>query len=190
MYAAELDEQTEAQISSWIDAIVQAGLPCLVAIAKRNQRKGPQGYVSETIVGFVHLEEHAGLSSMYRYTFELALYVHPGYVRQGVGKCLLDQMMYMANTGYNKKGGYEWVNEFQYLKNGKRRSIKTILASVHFERGGDIDWVAEYLSEFGFRKAGRFSQIGYKVGKVVDQILFQLQTTEVIDPNSTPMVQS
>lgn len=127
---------------------------------------------------------------MYRYTFELALYVHPGYIRQGVGKCLLDQLMYLSHTGYNKKGGFEWVNEFEYLKNGKNRVIKTILVGVHHGRGDDAHWVAEYLGEFGFRKAGRFSHVGYKVGKVIDTIWFQVQTSEVIDLNNAPMIQA
>ncbi|KAJ4991853.1 hypothetical protein SVAN01_02703 [Stagonosporopsis vannaccii] len=190
VHAAETDEQTEAQISSWIDGIVRAGLPCLVAIAKRNQRKVPQGYVSETVIGFIHLEEYAGLSSMYRYTFELALYVHPGYIRQGVGKCLLDQLMYLSHTGYDKKGGFEYVNEFEYLKNGKHRTIKTILAGAHYERGAEIEWIADYLGEFGFRKAGRFSYAGYKIGQVIDKTWFQVQTSEVIDAKGSPAIQA
>lgn len=126
---------------------------------------------------------------MYRYTFELEIYVHPGYIRQGVGQCLLDRMMYMTNTGYNAKGGYDWVNDFEYLKNGKTRVVKTILTTLHYERGEDVEWATSYLGSFGFKKAGRFSQIGHKLDKVVDKVIFQLQTTEVIDPKSIPMVQ-
>ncbi|KZM20448.1 N-acetyltransferase [Ascochyta rabiei] len=189
VHADELDELTEASIRGRIDDVVQANLPFLVAVAKRNKRKGPQGYVSETIVGYVQLDDYVNQSSMYRYTFELELYVHPGYVRQGIGKCLLDRIVYMANTGYKTRGGYEWVNEFEYLKNGKGRVVKTILASLHFERGDEIEWAAKYLGDFGFRKAGRFKHVGYKDGKVVDKVMFQLQTTEVIDPKSIPMVQ-
>jgi len=146
--------------------------------------------VNEAVVGFVHLEEYACLSSMYRYTFELALYVHPGYIRQGVGKCLLDQLMYLSHTGYSKKGGFEWVNDFEYLKSGKRRTIKTILASTHFEHGEDVEWMADYLGEFGFRKAGRFSHVGYKVGKVIDKTWFQVQTSEVIEAGGVPAAQA
>lgn len=189
VHAAELEEQTEAQIRSWIDGIIQAGLPCLVAVSKRNQRKGPQGYVTETIVGFTYLTELADSNGMYRFTFELEVYVHPGYIHQGIGKCLLDQMMYMSNTGYNKRGGYEWVNDFEYLKNGKSHTIKTILTNVHYERGENAEWATSYLGDFGFKKAGRISQIGHKAGKVVDKVIFQLQTTEVIDPLSIPMIQ-
>ena len=189
VHACELEEQTETQIRGRIDDIVQKGLPCLVAVAKRNQRKGPQGYASETIVGFVHLDDDVGQSTMHRFTFELEMYVHPGYIRQGIGKCLLDQMMYMANTGYNKKGGFEWVNDFEYLKSGSSRTIKTILVSVHYERGDDVEWTTSYLGDFGFKKAGRFAQVGHKIGKVVDKVMFQTQTTEVINPNSIPMAQ-
>ena len=188
--AEELDAQTEAEIRCWIDDVVQAGLPCLVAVGKRNQRKGLQGYASETIVGFVHLSDHAGRTTMCRFTFDLAVYVHPGYIRQGIGKCLLDRLMYIVNTGYTVRSGYEWVNEFEYLKHGMSRTIKTILVPLHYERGEDVEWATSYLGDFGFRKAGRFSQIGHKHNKVVDKVMFQLQTTEVIDPGSTLMMQA
>ncbi|KAJ8105875.1 hypothetical protein OPT61_g9916 [Boeremia exigua] len=188
--ATELEEQTEAQIRTWIDDLVQANLPCLVAVAKRNQRKNPQGYVNDTIVGFIHLEEYAAPPSMYRFTFELALYVHPGYIRQGVGRCLLDQMMDMVNTGYKKKGGFEWVHEVEYLKNGKSRTVKTIVVDYHYERGSDVAWLTSYLGDFGFTRAGRFAQIGHKIGKVVDKVVYQVNTTEVIDPNTIPMIQA
>lgn len=127
---------------------------------------------------------------MHRYAFELALYVHPGYIRQGVGKCLLDQLMDLANTGYKKKGGYEYVNNFEYLKAGKTRVVKTIVVNVHHERGDDVHWATAYLGACGFSKAGRFSQIGHKIGKVVDMVSFQVQTTELVDPNSIPMLES
>lgn len=189
MHAHELEECSEATVRQRIDDIIQRGLPCLVAIAKRNQRKNLRGYVSETVVGYIHLDDDVGQSSMYRFTFELELYVHPGYIRQGIGRCLLDQLLNIANTGYNAKGGYEWVNEFEYLKNGKTRVMKTILVTLHYERGDEVEWATGYLGDFGFKKAGRLAQIGHKGGKVVDKVIFQLQTTEVIDPKSIPMVQ-
>lgn len=192
MHASELEEQTETQIRVWIDNIVQSGLPCLVAVSKRNQRKGPQAYVMEPIVGFTYLSDLADSSGMYRFTFELETYVHPGYLQQGIGKCLLDQIMFMSHTEYHKRGGYEYNSESEYLKNGHSRTIKTILANVHYERGYDkeTEWVTSYLGDFGFRKAGRLSQVGYKAGKVVDKLLFQLQTTEIIDPMSIPTMPS
>lgn len=169
-------------------------MPCLVAVSKRNQRKGPQGavagYVTEAIVGFACLTELADASAMYRFTFDLEVYIHPGYIHQGIGKCLLDQMTHLSNTGYMQRGGYEWVNDFEYLKNGTTPTIKTILANVHYERGENPDWATSYLGNFGFRKAGHLSQIGHKAGKVVDKLIFQLHTTEIIDPLSIPKIQA
>ncbi|KAJ4376762.1 hypothetical protein N0V86_006879 [Didymella sp. IMI 355093] len=189
VHASELEEQTQAQIRVWIDGIVQAGLPCLVAVSKHNQRKAHQGYVTEAIVGFAYLSELADSSGMYRFSFELEVYVHPGWIHKGIGRCLLDQMMYMSNTGYHRRGGYEYISESEYLKNGHSRTIKTILANVHYERGEDVEWATSYLGDFGFKRAGRFSQIGHKAGKVVDKLVFQLHTTEIIDPLSIPVVQ-
>ncbi|KAF3043549.1 hypothetical protein E8E11_005770 [Didymella keratinophila] len=192
VHACELEEQTEAQIRVWIDGIVQSGLPCIVAVSRRNQRKGLQGYVMEPIVGFTYLSDLADSSGMYRFSYELETYVHPGYLQQGIGKCLLDQIVFMCNTGYHQRGGYQYVCESQYLKNGHSRTIKTILANVHYEKGKDeeTEWVTNYLGDFGFKKVGRLSQVGHKAGKVVNKIIFQMHTTEVIDPRSIPTMPS
>lgn len=188
VHASELEEQTEAQIRIFIDGIVQSGLPCLVAVSKRNQRKGPQGYVTEKIVGFTYLTDLADTTGMYRFTFELEVYVHPGFLRQGVGKCLLDQMAHTCNTAYVKRGGYEYIAAYEYFKTGHSRTIKTILANAHYEKGDDVEWATNYMGDFGFKRAGRLSQIGHKAGKVVDKVMFQMHTSEVVDPHSIPAV--
>lgn len=173
----------------FVDSIIQSGLPCLVAISKR---KGLQGFVKEPIVGFRYLTELADPNGIYRYSFQLATYVHPDYLQQSIGRCLLDQVVFMCNTGYHQRGGYEYRNESEYLKSGHSRTIKTILANYHYERGygKEAEWMASYLGEYGFKKAGRLSQFGHKAGKVVDKLFFQLQTTEIIDPASIPITSS
>ncbi|KAF3033256.1 hypothetical protein E8E12_003043 [Didymella heteroderae] len=191
VHASELEEQTEGQIRVWIDGIVRSGLPCLVAVSKRSQRRGRQGYVMEPIVGFTCLSEFADSSSIFRFSFELETYVHPGYLQQGIGKCLLDQIVFMCNTGYQQRGGYQYAGEYEYLKTGHSRTIKTVVANVHYEKGKEeeTEWATSYLGDFGFKKAGRLSQIGHKAGKVISKIIFQMHTTEVIDPLSIPTIQ-
>jgi L-amino acid N-acyltransferase YncA len=133
IFANEFECRTESQIAARIDAIIAAGLPYLVAIARGNQPRGPQHYVSERIVGYAALDDYCDQSSMYRYTFELELYVHPGYLSQNIASCLLDRLLEMADTSYNAHGGYDYKNDSNYLKTGPRRVIKTIMLTVHME---------------------------------------------------------
>jgi GNAT superfamily N-acetyltransferase len=183
--------RTDQQIGKRISETIEAGLPCLVAIARGNQPKTPQGYVSEKIVGYISLDDYCDQSSMYRYTFELELYVHPGYLCQNIAKCLLDRLLEIANTGYNACGGYEYRNESQYLKTGPSRVIKTIVLTVHKEHGEPYEKaekIEKYLRPFGFRPAGHIPQIGYKLNKVVDMYLFRHITSETINPSVNPTV--
>ncbi|KAF1844140.1 uncharacterized protein K460DRAFT_317343 [Cucurbitaria berberidis CBS 394.84] len=185
--ANEFDGRTEAQIRDRINGITEAGLPYLVAIARGNQPRGG-GYIREKIVGYINLDDYCDQSSMYRFTFEMELFVHPGYLMKGIAKCLLDRLLEMANTGYNARGGYEYVNEFDYLKTGPSRVIKTILLNVHHQHGADIQWATDYLSAFKFVRAGRISQVGFKKDQIVDVSIYQHHTTETINPGSIPTV--
>ncbi|CAO2652355.1 Nn.00g006380.m01.CDS01 [Neocucurbitaria sp. VM-36] len=186
--ANEFDARSEAQMRDRINDITRENLPYLVAVAKGNHPKGTPGYVSEKIVGYINLDDYCDQSSMYRFTFEMEVYVHPGFVNQGIAKCLLDRLLEMANTGYNARGGYEYVNEYEYLKTGPSRVIKTILLNVHHQHGADVQWATDFLSAFKFVRAGRLSHVGFKKDQIVDISIYQHHTTETINPSSIPTV--
>ncbi|KAH8731648.1 hypothetical protein GQ44DRAFT_755720 [Phaeosphaeriaceae sp. PMI808] len=190
IHANEFKARTEEHIRNRIDTTIKAGLPFLVAIARGNRPRGPKGYVSDRVVGYISLDEYCGPSSMYRYTFDMDLYVHPGYVCHKIAKCLLDKLLEMCNTGYNARGGYEYRNEYEYLKYGPTRVIKTIMLTVHIENGEKDTTTYEYLKPFGFSRGGHIRKIAYKFGKVVDACFFSHETTETINPNSVPNLPS
>lgn len=160
----------------------------MVAVARGNRPRDGVGYISEKIVGYINLDDYCDRSSMYRFTFEMELFVHPGFTGKGIAKCLLDRLLDFSNTGYNTKGGYEYVNEFEYLKLGPSRVIKTILLNVHHEHSANIQWATDYLSAFKFVRAGHISQVGFKKDQAVDISIYQHHTTETIDPSSIPTV--
>ncbi|KAF2124698.1 hypothetical protein P153DRAFT_349850 [Dothidotthia symphoricarpi CBS 119687] len=185
IHATEFDARTEQHIRDRVDTIVQAGLPFLVAIAKGNKPKGPRGYVSEKIIGYINLDDYCDRSSLYRFCFELEMYVHPGYTCQGVARCLLDRLLEMVNTGYNARGGYEYINDYDYLKTGPSRVVKTILINILHARKELPPW-AKVLEMFKFVRCGHISQAGFKHDQVVDLSIFQHHTTEHIDPKGVP----
>ncbi|KAF1942927.1 hypothetical protein EJ02DRAFT_344468 [Clathrospora elynae] len=188
IYAIEFDGRTETQIRDRINDSVHAGLPYLVAISKANPSKLSPGYVNEKIVGYVSLDDYCDQSSMYRFTFEMELFVHPGFLRQGVGSCLLDRVLEMANTGYNARGGYEYINKFDYLKTGPARVIKTIVLNVHHKSGEDPEWQMKFLKAFKFTRKGALTQMGFKKEQAIDVAIFQHHTSEVIDQKGKPTV--
>ncbi|KAL5115691.1 hypothetical protein ACEQ8H_006403 [Pleosporales sp. CAS-2024a] len=186
IHARDFEPRSAREMADHVDGIIKAGLPFLVAVARGTQPRGHQGFVSERIVGYAALDDLAGQSTMYRYTFQLDLFVHPGYVRQKVASCLLDKLLEMVNTGYKERGGYEYMNHFEYLKTGPSRVVKVIMLSVHIVQGEHDKSATEFLKTFKFIRSGHVPGIGYKLGKVVDVHYYRHVTTESVDPCSTP----
>ena len=115
----------------------------------------------------------------------MELYIHAGFLEKNIAKCLLDRLLEMVNTGYNALGGYEYRNEFEYLKNGPTRVIKTILLNVHHD-SKDVPWQTKFLSTFKFIRAGHISRVGYKKNRVVDVSIYQHHTSEEINAAGLP----
>jgi GNAT superfamily N-acetyltransferase len=179
-----------AQIAQRVHDITSAGLPYLVAVSKSKQSRADPGFVNEKIVGYINLDDYCDRSTLFRFTFEMELFVHPGYVSKGIGKCLVDRLLEMVDTSYRARGGYEYVNNFEYLKTGPSRVVKTILLNVHHENGEDLDagWKGKFLSTCKFVRAGRLPKVGHKHNKVVDISIFAHHTKEDIDPSARPTV--
>ncbi|CBX94205.1 hypothetical protein IAQ61_005326, partial [Plenodomus lingam] len=188
IFANEFDGRREDQIRRRVDDVTRAGLPFLVAIVKGQQAHDPAGHVSEKIVGFISLDDFVDQSSMFRFTFDMELYVHPGFVQKRIAKCLLDKLLEITDTTYKPREGYDYRNDSEYLKTGHGRVIKTILLNVHHESGEDFEWQTKFLNDFGFVRCGRMPGIGYKLGQVVDVSIFSYHTSEVINASGKPSV--
>ncbi|KAF2683761.1 hypothetical protein K458DRAFT_368159 [Lentithecium fluviatile CBS 122367] len=185
--APEFNPRRIDHIVQRIDDVTSEKLPYIVAIAKGNQPRSSDHFVTERIVGFASIEDFCDKGSVYRFTFELELYVHPGYVRKGIAKCLLDRLLSTVSTGYQLKGGYEWINRGEYLKGDAGRVVKTINVSVPHEETDDMVWVSKFLKEFKFNKSGHLKRMGAKKGKIVDVTIYQHTTSEIIDPSVPPV---
>lgn len=190
IYAPEFDKRSDAIIRNRINDDIEAGLPYLVAVARANRPRGQQGFVSEKIVGFASLTEWHSQGSIYRHTFGLEIYVHPGYTSQNIASCLLDKLLDMVNTGYAAREGYEYRNDFEYLKMGPGRYVKTIILEVFKQHCEQPDDTSKFLEQFGFHCAGHIPHMGFKLGMDIDMYMYRHTTTEVIDPNARPAIAS
>lgn len=148
-----------------MNSTYQANLPFIVAIARGQPLQVPgQKFVSECVVGYASLDEYIHRGSIYRYTFDMDLYVHPEYQHGNVANCLLDRMLHLVSNSYMSKGGYDWVNDGDYLNTGKMRIVKVINLSVPHVEGANMEWMGNFLKKFEFRKAGHLMRVGYKAG--------------------------
>lgn len=162
----------------------------MVAISKSNRSRVTPGYVHEKVVGYINLDDYCGQASLFRYTFQMELFVHPGFVCKGIGKCLMDRLLEIVDTSYRVRGGYEYINNYEYLKTGPSRVVKTILLNVHHEHGEDAEreWQGRFLTECKFTRVGRLPKVGYKLGKEVDVAIYAHHTKEDINATARPTV--
>ncbi|KAL6157371.1 hypothetical protein ACJBU6_04926 [Exserohilum turcicum] len=190
IYTHEFDVRTDAQIRQRVNDITSAGHPYLVAISKSNRSRVTPGYVHEKVVGYINLDDYCGQASLFRYTFQMELFVHPGFVCKGIGKCLMDRLLEIVDTSYRVRGGYEYINNYEYLKTGPSRVVKTILLNVHHEHGEDAEreWQGRFLTECKFTRVGRLPKVGYKLGKEVDVAIYAHHTKEDINATARPTV--
>lgn len=168
----EFLERTRAQMRERVNSCKESGLPWIVAIERGSDAQyivRQQNYTKEEkVVGFACLDDYFDIGSMYRFTYELELFVHSEYLRRGVGKCLLDRLLYLVDTGYKVHGGPDWFFRNEYLQYGATRMIKTINCSIPHENGDDteMEWLTPLFKFFGFRKSGHLHNMGVKNGKM------------------------
>jgi L-amino acid N-acyltransferase YncA len=99
--------------------------------------------------------------SMYRYTFDLEIYVHHEYLRQGIGSCLIDHMLSLADPMYVSRGGYEYGK----APTGHGKVVKKINFGYRYDadKTDKAELVCEVFKNFKFRKAGHLKGVGVKL---------------------------
>ena len=173
--ASERNELTVAQWRARWQATMDDGYVFLVAVIMHG--KQPPGnvpdrnrrHLNETVVGFAFAEDYGDEAGLYRYTCELQFWVHHSYARVGVGKTLVDRMLYSMDPEYPARLGTPFVggeDELKY-KYGGYKIIKKILIHIPFLADDDstFKWQAQWLMGFNFSHDCTLPDIGYKFGK-------------------------
>lgn len=150
---------------------------CIVAVEKTNGWKKSGGArggptllsMEEKIVGFAMADDFTASDSMYRYTAEMELFVHPEYVRKGVGSALLDRMVFLLDLDHKISTSADWREKTVDLVNpGSIRYTKNITMSIPFvfeEDDERMRWIEAWLNSFGFHKKGEWDRVGLKLNK-------------------------
>jgi L-amino acid N-acyltransferase YncA len=170
--------RTTAEMRFCLDNSTTFSLPTIVAVEKTNSKKRHDRYIpdlqatQEKIVGFAFADDWQSMDSMYRYAVELEVYVHVDYHGKGVGKSLVDRMMFLLDPSYTSRDAVEWRLEendpltLRYA--GGARVIGTVFALVDFasDDRSRIIWINRWLEQFGFTKKCELDDAGYKLGKM------------------------
>lgn len=189
IHTCELDATDENEWRDRLTSIDEEKLAFLVAVSKSS--KGQRGHEGptrggrhgrgrgaggnqnrphvkfhENVLGFAFAEDYAGLNTIYQFTAELQLFVHPEHYRVGIGKTLMDRMIPSLDPMYMSRGGTDFIadNRIMYEVGGKR-DIRKVIINIGYHTGEDKDfkWQKNWLQEnWEFEHVGTLSNIGVK----------------------------
>ncbi|KAH7044634.1 hypothetical protein B0J12DRAFT_184428 [Macrophomina phaseolina] len=183
----EVEQMTPAMLSQRIASETMDGMPWLVACQKG--KKGGRGYTNGTdalILGFACASDYHGRRSMYGFTAEAEVYVHPNYLRQKVGSCLMDRLLHVLDPSHYALDGYQFIGNGPLSEQGGVRVIGSSVMNVPFNKKDpeDLKGVTKFLNKFGFKKEAELPNLGVKQEKYVSLGIFRYYTGNTIDPRS------
>jgi L-amino acid N-acyltransferase YncA len=131
----EIEPPSHDEMARRRSDLFEKGFPYLVA-----ERDG-------AVVGYAHVGPYRARPA-YRHTIENSVYVHPGYVRQGLGRLLMGTLLSECAT----------------------KDFRQIIAVI-----GDSANVASIRlhEELGFRRVGTLQSVGFKFQRWLDTVLMQ-----------------
>ncbi|KAF2143431.1 uncharacterized protein K452DRAFT_357742 [Aplosporella prunicola CBS 121167] len=183
IHSSEMSERSHADIANRLSEVTNANLPFIVACAK-GKRRGGRG--QDRILGFALADDYEGINSMYRYTAQAEVFVHHDFFKSKVGSCLMDKLLYLLDADYNLRGGYQFVGAGSNLNNGGTRVIGKVLMCFPYDARdkSELEWMTKWLGKFRFKRAGELTDVGMKLGKMVNLAMFQYRTGTSLDPIS------
>lgn len=115
-----------------------------------NEKENNPMYVYEEngeVAGFATFKRFVP-NEGYKYSMEHSVYVAPKHQGKGIGKRLMEKI----------------------IEEAKKRNVRTLIAVIDSENIASI----KLHEQFGFRLAGRLKNVGYKFGKWLDIVYYQL----------------
>lgn len=163
-------------------------LPFVVAILKGKKdvpRDFYTGVKGEQVVGFALATGFTAADYVEHIAAELEIYVHHKFLRQGIGRCLLDRLMCATDRGYMERGGYPFhcdpAERHWYEVGGARDLHKLMFVARHHSRPKkdhpeEVDvttWMKKWLVEdWDFEQEACLKQTGAKNGRFLDVTYF------------------
>jgi phosphinothricin acetyltransferase len=92
----------------------------------------------------------------YKYTVEHSIYVHVNFRRRGIGKLLLEEIIFAA----------------------RQQKYHVLIGAIDSRNAASV----ELHKRFGFRHVGTLPQVGFKFGRWLDLDLYQLTLETPVQP--------
>lgn len=150
---------------------VQSGaLPMIVAVESIGKKSRHGNSAQEKIVGFAVADEDEGRATQQSHIACLEVYVHHDYLGKGIGKNIVDRMLYLLDPMYHVVSDVVWdahPDDLDYNTPGGRRVIGTVRAVLYYDNDDRTrcSWINEWLKQYGFDKQADFTKAGMKLGK-------------------------
>jgi phosphinothricin acetyltransferase len=131
----DYEPRTLADQQAIMDDKLSKGFPILVAM------------LEDCIVGFGYFSEFR-FKQGYKHAVEHSVYIAPNHVGQGIGKQLLQALIYLA----------------------KEKNLQTMIGVIDAENSSSI----HFHEQLGFINAGTLRRVGYKFDRWLDTVYMQL----------------
>ncbi|KAF2720704.1 acyl-CoA N-acyltransferase [Polychaeton citri CBS 116435] len=150
----EEQEPSTATMLSRFQSITATGHPYIVATAAVASTTSPSSPSGETIAGYAFtspFNERTG----YRYSVSTSVYLHPDFLRQGLGMTLMRELLAQV----------------------KAKGFRQVLAGMSVGVGQAVEEVpsCKMHGRLGFEVVARLKGVGEKFGKVVDVVWMQAE---------------
>lgn len=190
-YSSAMAPITAAEMETRRRDVAAANLNMIVAVLKVKQTGGQRANLQSTqekIVGFAYTDEHEGPRSLFRYAADLEVFVHPDYARKGVGKSLVDRLMFLADSFYVSRDAVEWrpmSDDLHLVNAGGKRSLGTVHINVFYpsDDAERLVWLQTWLQQFDFGLRAKIEG-GIKLQKNVNMATFVHKNGLAINPIS------
>ncbi|KIW04980.1 uncharacterized protein PV09_04142 [Verruconis gallopava] len=172
-YASELRAPELKEMIGRLHKIEATALPMIVAIegSKLSKQRDPMSYrCVEKILGFAFANEDAGCRTQMSHVVNLETYVHKDYQKKGIGKTLLDRMLYLLDPLYHCVSDVPWeppTDKPEFCTPGGGRVVGTLRIVLYYgvdERARCV-WIREWLSRYEFQMEADFSRCGMKLNQ-------------------------
>jgi L-amino acid N-acyltransferase YncA len=157
-----INEPAETYISSRLSACQDRGLPYLVA----------EDFFTSQIIGYCSASDFRGFMLGYGHTVEMTIFVHPEYIKRGIGSLLMGDLIQKLRE--TKHVSCEVGHESEPVE-FPIRNVLAVMAVDDQAAGGGLalrDW---YISKWGFEEVGHLKKVGFKNGRWIDTMYLQLR---------------
>ena len=166
--APELTISSVDNMYTIFDDVDQLNLPWIVAVEGSLDHKGQEPREGGKILGYAFADDFGGPNSAFQFTVEMQVFTHADHTRLGVGKCLVDQLLYLLDPLHTFPSGCRFLtSDLRWQEPGGRRRVAKVLCNIPYvaDEPAEMDWQRKWFLENQFEEVGKLTGVGAKFRK-------------------------